>query len=322
MSDYLMRLVQRLRPGGQSLQPALRSRFEPAKTSPGSPAFRRDADESFAVVDDKGGHNSSAARLIPHDPIRQTSFSMDDTLNQREDGGATALVAPQTPRQIRDPEELLVETLIERNQPLPEHPTNNRPQAIRDILDGTAIVRGNSPFPTVRRSQIEPKEERAAEGPMTLVRSTEQEQFALSPSRRRQKAPEDESLRSHTALKPSQPVQPRSPESKPEPETGPRRAEREPQHKREAPANFLTSKPAVLRGELLPSSASFGHRTQSAERDETPDPSVFASPEIRVTIGRIEVRAVTPPPVSQSPPALRTPKISLDDYLRCRNGTA
>ena len=82
------------------------------------------------------------------------------------------------------------------------------------------------------------------------------------------------------------------------------------------------SKPAVLRGELLASSASFGHRTRSAEQDEAHDPSFFASPEIRVTIGRIEVRAIIPPTVSQSPAAPRTPKISLDDYLRSRNGTA
>jgi len=43
-------------------------------------------------------------------------------------------------------------------------------------------------------------------------------------------------------------------------------------------------------------------------------------PTIRVTIGRIEVRAVSPP----APPPRRTkqpaPKMSLDDYLRARNG--
>jgi hypothetical protein len=43
-------------------------------------------------------------------------------------------------------------------------------------------------------------------------------------------------------------------------------------------------------------------------------------PTIRVTIGRIEVRAVSPP----SPPPRRTkqpaPEMSLDDYLRARNG--
>jgi hypothetical protein len=44
--------------------------------------------------------------------------------------------------------------------------------------------------------------------------------------------------------------------------------------------------------------------------------------EIRVTIGRIEVRAITTPPSAlpaQKPPA-RQPKVSLDDYLRFRNG--
>jgi hypothetical protein len=302
MSDYLMRLVQRLRSGKQSLQPVLASRFEPAKTGAAPETFRRETDEFLAVVADEGGDKGSTTWLKPYSVARQTS--VDDTLNQRVSKGSTARTAAQTPRPIRDPEEPLVERLIERNQPL------------------LAIIRGNSPFPTVPRSRIEPKEERATEGPVTLVRSTEQEQFVLSPSRRRQIAPEDESLRSHTALKPSQPVQSRLEGSKLESETGPRRAERDLQHKREAPANFLTSKPAVLRGELLPSSASFGHRTRSAERDEAHDPSFFASPEIRVTIGRIEVRAITPPAVSQSPPAPRTPKISLDDYLRSRNGTA
>jgi len=244
MSDYLMRLVERLRPRRQTLQPALPSRFEPAKTSAAPETFWREADESFAVVDDKGGHNSSAARLIPHGVAPQTSFSMDDTLDQREYGGSPARVAAQTPRPIRDPEELLVETkrLIERNPPLPERPTNNRPPAATNILDGTAIIRGNSPSPTVRGSRIEPREAGATERPVTSVRSTAQEQLVLSPARLRRIAPEDEFLRSHAALEPSQSVQPRLEGSKLESETSPRRAERAFQHELEGPANFATSK--------------------------------------------------------------------------------
>jgi len=48
-----------------------------------------------------------------------------------------------------------------------------------------------------------------------------------------------------------------------------------------------------------------------------------SEPAIRVTIGRIEVRAITPPPM---PPAQRTaparpgPELSLDDYLKQHNG--
>ncbi|HEX8336383.1 MAG TPA: hypothetical protein VF621_06610 [Pyrinomonadaceae bacterium] len=45
-------------------------------------------------------------------------------------------------------------------------------------------------------------------------------------------------------------------------------------------------------------------------------------PTIEVTIGRIEVRAVTPP--AAPPPAPRErhepPKMSLDDYLRAQGG--
>jgi hypothetical protein len=71
---------------------------------------------------------------------------------------------------------------------------------------------------------------------------------------------------------------------------------------------------------------------ERSERSESVDPGGSSSystrenafsrvePTIRVTIGRIEVRAVSPP----EPPPRRTkqptPKMSLDDYLRSRNG--
>ena len=42
-------------------------------------------------------------------------------------------------------------------------------------------------------------------------------------------------------------------------------------------------------------------------------------PSIRVTIGRVEVRAVTPPPPAEPPPPAK-PRISLDDYLRSHRG--
>jgi hypothetical protein len=46
------------------------------------------------------------------------------------------------------------------------------------------------------------------------------------------------------------------------------------------------------------------------------------APTIRVAIGRIEVRAITPPPTSparRETPALPSPALSLDDYLKQRN---
>ena len=47
------------------------------------------------------------------------------------------------------------------------------------------------------------------------------------------------------------------------------------------------------------------------------------APTIRVAIGRIEVRAIMPPPATptrQTAPTTPRPELSLDDYLKQRNG--
>jgi phage tail sheath protein FI len=45
-----------------------------------------------------------------------------------------------------------------------------------------------------------------------------------------------------------------------------------------------------------------------------------AAPTIRVTIGRIEVRAVMPPAMPAKERTRTAPKLSLDEYLRSQNG--
>jgi hypothetical protein len=65
-----------------------------------------------------------------------------------------------------------------------------------------------------------------------------------------------------------------------------------------------------------------GHLERGPQEPRVAAPESSA-PAIRVTIGRIEVRAITPPP---RPPAQRTaparpgPELSLDDYLKQHNG--
>jgi hypothetical protein len=58
-------------------------------------------------------------------------------------------------------------------------------------------------------------------------------------------------------------------------------------------------------------------------RDEsgtaTPAATPAATPVIRVTIGRVEVRGMTPPPPAE-PPRPAAPRMSLDDYLRSYKG--
>lgn len=81
------------------------------------------------------------------------------------------------------------------------------------------------------------------------------------------------------------------------------------------PPRVNTPRPAPIRLQDGPVSA-FGprHEPPSATQLEGPEASI-----IRVTIGRIEVRAVLPPapPPSRS---RRVPAMSLDDYLRTRQG--
>jgi hypothetical protein len=56
------------------------------------------------------------------------------------------------------------------------------------------------------------------------------------------------------------------------------------------------------------------------QRRGTPAPQ--QAPTVHVTIGRIEVRAITPlsPPAPSAAPAQPGPQLSLDDYLKQRSG--
>ncbi len=69
------------------------------------------------------------------------------------------------------------------------------------------------------------------------------------------------------------------------------------------------------------------HQPDQRREDAPREPRVLApeppAPTIRVAIGRIEVRAVTPPPEQpawRETPARPGPLLSLDDYLKQRNG--
>jgi hypothetical protein len=63
-------------------------------------------------------------------------------------------------------------------------------------------------------------------------------------------------------------------------------------------------------------------RPQRLPLHEQPDAKPSAPPVIRVTIGRIEVRAPAPPPPPIETPGPPPPRISLDDYLQSHNGRA
>jgi hypothetical protein len=65
------------------------------------------------------------------------------------------------------------------------------------------------------------------------------------------------------------------------------------------------------------STSSAGPERRDAGRRDAPEPGADSLPAIRVTIGRVEVRAVSPPP-RPAPRPLPEPRLRLDDYLRER----
>jgi hypothetical protein len=82
--------------------------------------------------------------------------------------------------------------------------------------------------------------------------------------------------------------------------------------------------PAVKSGMLVVPSASRPQIPEDPEvtnAEAVPYNSTAAEPAIRVSIGRVEVRAVfPPPPPRRAQPTRPKPSLSLDDYLKQRNG--
>jgi hypothetical protein len=78
--------------------------------------------------------------------------------------------------------------------------------------------------------------------------------------------------------------------------------------------------PPVAPRMIRPRKKSHVERGWQEPRVDAPEAT---APTIRVAIGRIEVRAITPPPsplAQQTAPARPAPTLSLDDYLKQRNG--
>ncbi|MBX3057990.1 MAG: hypothetical protein KF770_16105 [Anaerolineae bacterium] len=83
------------------------------------------------------------------------------------------------------------------------------------------------------------------------------------------------------------------------------------------PASQPTTDPAAIRPEQIkPFIPANGRAPHHPPPVTPPEPA----PTVHITIGRIEVRATPPPPAKAAQKQPRTPVLSLDDYLRQRNG--
>lgn len=91
------------------------------------------------------------------------------------------------------------------------------------------------------------------------------------------------------------------------------------------PESQQFSAPEASEGVILPyrlPSTSNNTIAPRTSQDITPRSSeiTVVPPTIQVTIGRIDIRAVAPPPPTRTRPSSSPPKLSLDDYLRSRSG--
>ncbi len=83
------------------------------------------------------------------------------------------------------------------------------------------------------------------------------------------------------------------------------------------PSPPVVAAPATIRPEhIRPFTPANGRSANHQLPGTQPEPATT----VQITIGRIEVRATPPPPAKVEQKQLRTPVLSLDDYLRQRNG--
>jgi hypothetical protein len=85
-----------------------------------------------------------------------------------------------------------------------------------------------------------------------------------------------------------------------------------------APVEYDSGAALIVRPERV----TVRERADSPARAATPETTSImqAAPTIKVTIGRIEVRAVQPPATRAQETALPAPRMSLDDYLKSLSG--
>ncbi len=299
MADFITRLAERALGVAPVVQPVMPSMFAPEPISH-SPGLERDS-EATTSPGDLDRPRTPLAQETPPAPDAPTGRPAAMAQQEDQSGVALSSAMPGSPRGTPE------------SRPGPSHLSESG-SSERGAMTGKEDQRGSSQT-TARHPQTSPETR-----PETLHRAEP------GPTR-------------HRALSTSQRVLPEnSPLGLPsaEDESG------------EAVFRPLRTLLDGGQGETLPPVPSPGAQASLDASEDTPppiaprmvrpqldgylergpqEPRVAApessAPAIRVTIGRIEVRAITPPPM---PPAQRTtparpgPELSLDDYLKQHNG--
>lgn len=346
MSDYLRNLVNRVHPPQDTVRPRLAARFEPVSGMGDTLDPAGGPTAAYPTGVDEGDPQRSI--LTPEAPAVQANV---DDASRRDTPVATASGAQRWPA---------VEPMLEPESPAPSRHTKVQP-ATSTAIPQEARSSTEAHFQRIRRTvspqapslpaplatelaspAVAPAKESALPPPQQQVHSARLAQawFALQPLDRGEErtmatpATGDRGAASPTATSATTPFQPRPVTrlSLADPLSTPGKQPVDPSS-RSAPSAVVGGA-----GEQIPEPIPLPVRAATPITPRLPEPPPpmetrlvnrqSGPPMIRVTIGRIEVRATSPQPernrrhsAPAARPPLPQPALSLDAYLKQRGGS-
>lgn len=316
MSDFLTRLTERVQPGGLALRPVQPSRFEPGTTEPATQPFWRESASSFAVVDTQAAANQVAAKPNSGDytvQVPPSTATAQATERQHQNPTTAAVTRTTQPRpEAREP-------FVSSEQPPLRRQAGEPPLGPEEVLFSASVPPARKTSSPHEEQRMKPANQEPVGRPTVRETSIDEEQSIQAQAECYPTRPEHKNLLPKDSFKAPRALLPiaEPPSSAKDHES--LHIERE--VKRELPYGPQETLPSrrldfspPKQGALLPAPA----KPTPQSMDGKADFGLFAAPEIRVTIGRIEVRASVAAPSNPRLQAPRAPKSSLDDYLRSR----
>ncbi|MBX3010857.1 MAG: hypothetical protein KF832_05085 [Caldilineaceae bacterium] len=308
MSDYLRNLINRIHPSPGGIRPRLAARFEPLGL--GMPA----APESRPIAP------TAPPQLGPQLLAHETGDKTPSTLAAQPAAVipvAPALLSAATPSSL----------LPRPSQPKPLSTSGRAEQQLVTLVTRPAQSLRPAPQSTVVAQPAAPLSPTAWAAPAPAVPQatalTNPPVTDRAPPTWLQRSIGQPPLSPHRAPAAVAPLPSPVVSPVPEPPSTP--------HTPTKPSGLAASGVVPMALGAASASALLGVPVVDAAAEIRPKPAApsplqaRAAPVIRVTIGRIDIRATVPPPRAQAPPAAASkrpqPALSLEDYLKQRGGT-
>jgi hypothetical protein len=337
MSDFLSLLAARTLGAVATIQPRLPSLYEPPPHAVALPPPPEVASEQREVVAERAEERKATPRVPDVPPPRvETSERVETVVTATAPRIAAPARVPDTPLEAAPPapppnaETVVVapgrDVIVDRGSPIRERIERTVSRETR-ITNPSVTVERNEPAPPQRRQRDPEPPPRVTVAAAPPVPPPPPQRLDPQPPRpeSRVEPPARREIATHSTLRietiervaaPGEPLQSMTTTREP-----PREPERLVTPRREPPRE-PTSAPVrvVVESRVAPPAMPVVMRPPSQQQQRE---SESAAPDVHVTIGRVEVRAVTPPAAPPRERAASRPGLmSLDDYLRRRGEKA